>query len=65
MIVFLPFLWLALWLIGAIAVAAFSGLAPAGAGLTLFLAIFLGGAIGLPLVGGAIWYVGRRLREGD
>ncbi|MGH8224653.1 MAG: hypothetical protein ACRER1_00670 [Gammaproteobacteria bacterium] len=63
MIVLLPFIWLVLWLIAAGVIGAFSGLAPAGAGLSLFLAIFLGGGIGLPIVAGVCWLVWRRLRD--
>ncbi len=62
MIVLLPFIWLVLWLIAAGMVGAFSGLAPAGSGLTLFLVIFLGGGVGLPIVAGAAWLAWRRLR---
>jgi hypothetical protein len=62
MILILPFIWLVAWLIAAGVIGAFSGLAPQGQGLTLFLAIFLGGGFALPLVGGAGWLIWRRLR---
>lgn len=62
MIFLLPFLWVVLWVIVAAVVSAFSGLSPKGGGLTLFLIIFGGGGIGLPMLGGIGWYVWRRLR---
>ena len=52
MFILLPFLWLIVWLVIGGAVAAFSGLAPQGGGLMLFLTIFLGGFFGFPIVGG-------------
>jgi hypothetical protein len=55
MIVVLPLLWLIVWLVAAGAVAGFSGLAPRGEGLYLFLGIFLGGGFGLPIMGGIGW----------
>lgn len=66
MIVLIPLLWLVAWLVVSGLVAAFSGLAPHGAGLTLFLVLFLGGGFGLPLLGGALWYLRglRRRRSG-
>jgi hypothetical protein len=63
MIILLPLLWLALWFIIALVIGAFSGLAPAGYGLILFLIIFLGGGVGLLIVGGIGWYVYQRLRN--
>lgn len=63
MFVLLPFVWLVVWLVIGGAVAAFSGLAPQGGGLTLFLTIFLGGCFGLPIVGGIGWWVWSRIRQ--
>lgn len=60
MIVVAPLLWLIAWLAIAGVVAAFSGLAPQGAGLMLFLIVFLGGGFGLPLLGGLAWFARSR-----
>lgn len=62
MIIILPILWLILWLILGIVIAAFSGLAPSGYGLVLFLVVFLGGGVGLLLFGGIGWFLWRRFR---
>ncbi|MGH8428430.1 MAG: hypothetical protein ACRES7_10700 [Gammaproteobacteria bacterium] len=61
MILIFPLAWLVVWLIAAVVIGTFSGLAPQGSGLTLFLAIFLGGGFVLPLVVGAGWLLWRRL----
>jgi len=63
MFVILPILWLVAWGVVAGLVAAFSGLSPHGGGLMLFLAILLGGGIGLPVGGGIIWMAARRIRN--
>ncbi|MGH8162232.1 MAG: hypothetical protein ACRESR_08850 [Gammaproteobacteria bacterium] len=62
MIIILPILWLILWLILGIVIAAFSGLAPSGYGLVLFLIIFLGGGVGLLVLGAIGWYIRRRFQ---
>lgn len=63
MIIILPLVWLALWFVLALVIGAFSGLAPAGSGLTLFLIIFLGGGVGLLVLGAGSWYLWGRLRN--
>lgn len=63
MIIVLPLIWLALWFVLALVIGAFSGLAPAGYGLMLFLIIFLGGGVGLLIVGLVGRYVWGRLRN--
>lgn len=65
MIVIVPIVWLLVWFLAAGFIGAYSGLAPADAGLELFLAIFLGGGIGLPVVGSLGWLVTRRFRGRD
>lgn len=63
MFILLPFLWLVAWLVIGGLIAAFSGFAPKGGGLTLFLVLFLGGGFGLPIVGGIAWWVWSRIRQ--
>lgn len=60
MIVVAPLLWLIAWLAVAGLVAAFSGLAPQGAGLALFLILFIGGGFGLPLLAGLVCFMRSR-----
>lgn len=63
MIIILPIIWIVAWLVVGLVVGALSGLSPHHAGLELFLIIFLGGGIGLPIVGGAGFFFWRRLKN--
>lgn len=57
MIVVVPLVWLVLWFVIGGVVGVYSGVAPKGSGLAVFLVVFLGGAFGLPVLA----WVGRRM----
>jgi hypothetical protein len=63
MIIILPIIWVVVWLFAGLFVGAYSGWSAHGAGLELFLAIFLGGGFVLPTVGGAAFFFWRRLKK--
>lgn len=63
MIVILPLLWVIGWLIVGLVVGALSGLSPDQAGLELFLVIFLGGGIALPIIFGLGMLLWRRFKD--
>lgn len=63
MFIILPILWIVLWFAIGGVLGAFSGLAPKNGGLTLFLAVFLGGGFGLPIIGGIVWWIRSRLKR--